>query len=66
MWAVASTESFGPHSSADPAQGYIDRSQERVRVPLCFQDFTVQALDVQSGTVSSLVEVHATCSVAAQ
>ena len=96
MWAVASTESFGPHSSADPAQGYIpggtideviaaapedvygpngsqdpaqgyiDQSQERVRVPLCFQDFTVQALDVQSGSVSALVKIHATCSVAAQ
>lgn len=59
---------YGPNGSQDPASGYVDPSPDegtRARVPLCFQDFTVQAFDVQSGSVSSLVDVNATCSSSA-
>jgi hypothetical protein len=57
---------WGPHGSQDPARGFDDPAQgssAHASVPLCFQDFTVQALDVHSGAQSSLVNVHAICSV---
>jgi hypothetical protein len=57
---------WGPHGSQDPARGFDDPSQgssTRANVPLCFQEFMVQAFDLQSGAQSSLVDVHATCAV---
>jgi hypothetical protein len=57
---------WGPDGSMDPARGYDDPAQgssAHASVPLCFQDFTVQAFDVHSGAQSSLVDVHAICSV---
>jgi hypothetical protein len=59
---------WGPNGSQDPARGYDDPSQGsgddgHASVRLCFQDLTVQTLDVRTGSWSTLLEIHATCAV---
>ncbi len=53
---------YGPNGSQDPAQGYVGPTQDTRYLRTCFQDLDVQAFDVQTGLMSSLVEVHPTCS----
>lgn len=57
---------YRPNGRKDPAQGYVDLSRADQQIVdgrrTCFYDLSVHTFDVQTGLMSSLVEVHPTCS----